>query len=244
MHVHVARREGDDFVELQRCGVHENGCHDNDKSKHLKMQQALSTLRKFIQPPGVRTRRLHRSYRRPPEEMQVLAGYGWTEVLINHEGNGVRREGGCLQSQVHASDCGGRRRDCSATRRVSIQRRRFRGHCPFMLKYPCRLTAVMIGRSRVDQRPSWPGRGSRRPSGARVSWQIRQDRAGQPHPSKPRGLSCGERASQFDPSRRGLSRRERASLLDPSQWDRASRLDPRAAIRRGIGARSHFAEIS
>jgi hypothetical protein len=30
------------------------------------------------------------------------------------------KEGGCLQSQVHASDCGGRRRDSSATRRVSI----------------------------------------------------------------------------------------------------------------------------
>jgi hypothetical protein len=115
-----------------------------------------------------------------------------------------------------------------------------------MLKYPCRLTAVMIGRSRVDQQPSrWPGRGScRRPSGARVSRQIRQDRASQPHRSKRRGLSCGERASHFDLSRRGLSRGERASLLDPSQWDRASRLDPRATIRREIGARSHFAEIS
>jgi hypothetical protein len=55
-----------------------------------------------------------------------------------------------------------------------------------------------------------------------ASRQIRQDRASQPHPRKRQGLSCGERASQFDPSRRGLSRGERASLLDPSQWDRAS----------------------
>jgi hypothetical protein len=33
---------GDDFVELQRCGVHENGCHDNDKSKHLKIKQIIN----------------------------------------------------------------------------------------------------------------------------------------------------------------------------------------------------------
>jgi hypothetical protein len=177
----------------------------------------------------VRTRRLHSSYRLvrrlPPKETQVLEGCGWTEAHINLEGNGVRREGGCLQSHVHASDCAGRRRDSSARCPVSIRRRRFRGKGPFMLKCPCRLTAVVIGRSRVDHRPR---RGSRRrPSGARVSRQSRQDRASQVHPSQ-RSLSCGERASQLDPSRRGPNQEDRASRFDPNQENRrrAGRFDP------------------
>ncbi len=67
------------------------GCNNNMGVETLwrlikKILPKSASLRRFL----AALCHVIKSYRRPPEETQVLEGYGWTEALINHEGNGVR----------------------------------------------------------------------------------------------------------------------------------------------------------